>query len=393
VSAWPVDRDPTDYEVGHAEVVLPDRVLSDGRVVVRAGLIVEVGPHPRGAHTNLDARGRHLLPGLVDVHSDTLSRECHPRPGASLPVEFALASAAARLRAAGVTTAFHGLAYQARSAVGVPISSPGAGDLAAALDGAAVSTSGPDHRVLHRLDIRCPEGRADLERRLAAVWARGELPVVSHEDHTPGQGQYADPATMRRWLVTGEGFTEESARAHVDWWRRSRDERAALAHDTLAWLGDLAGAGRLLLFGHDPATPEDIDGLVARGGTVAEFPTSRAAARHARDCDLVIVVGAPNVVRGGSHAGNVAAAELAAAGLADALASDYLPTALLPAALRLVRAEALPLPAAIGLVTSGPAAAVGLHDRGRIAPGRRADLVLADLGAPIPEVRMVLTAS
>lgn len=376
---------PSDYDLGHVDAVLPGSVVEDARVVVRDGVIVGVGPHPPGASADVDGAGLFLLPGLIDVHSDVLSKECHPRPGADLDPAFALASAGARLRAAGITTAYHGLAYQERSAVGVPIDSPRAPDLAPVVDGSAADAV-VDHRVLHRLDQRCPVGRAQLEDRLAGL-PPGAVPVVSHEDHTPGQGQYADPSTMRHWLEIGERMTPAQAAEHVAWWRERREDAVAVRDDTLAWLGDLAHAGRILLWGHDPATAGDIDALVARGGRVAEFPTTRVAAERARAAGLTIVAGAPNVVRGGSHAGNVAAAELASLGLVDALASDYLPTALLPAVVQLARDGALSLPAAIGLVTAGPAAAAGLEDRGRLAVGLRADLVVADLSGRHPVVR------
>ncbi|MFC4005351.1 alpha-D-ribose 1-methylphosphonate 5-triphosphate diphosphatase [Prauserella oleivorans] len=382
---------PADYDLGHVRAVLPDRVVEDARVVVRDGVIVDVGPHPRGASTDVDGGGLHLLPGLIDVHSDTLNKECHPRPGASLAPGLALASASARLRAAGITTAYHGLAYQERSAVGLPIDSPRAVELAPAVDAANGAGALVDHRVLHRLDVRCVSGREQLEKRLAEP-AAGDLPVVSHEDHTPGQGQYADPATMRHWLEVGEGMTAADAAEHVAWWQASRERACAAGRDTLDWLGELARAGRIRLWGHDLDSAEAVDALLDRGGRVAEFPTTRAAAERAREAGVLVVAGAPNVVRGGSHAGNVSAAELAAAGLVDALASDYLPTALLPAAVHLAERGVLGLPEAIGLVTSGPANAVGLDDRGRLAAGRRADLVLADLAGPHPVVRWVARA-
>lgn len=357
--AWPLDAPPDDYVLGHVRAVLADRVLDDARIVVREGRIAEVGQHPSGTEADVDGRGRWLLPGLVDVHSDALGRAAQPRPGVSLDPDFALVSATDRLRGGGVTTAFHGLAFQARTPVGLPIGSPGAEELYDAV------TAGGQY-VLHRLDIRSATGRALLERRLDGLPTAGSPPVVSHEDHTPGQGQYADPATMERWLRTGEGMTAEQAAAHVSSWRASRDEHLDLRDETLAWLGGLARAGKIVLFGHDPQTREDVEGLAARGGRVAEFPTTIEAARAAQDHGLLAVAGAPNVVRGGSHAGNVSAAALVAEGLIDALATDYLPSALLPAALGLVRSGLATLPQAVALITSGPAACVGLVDRGAL---------------------------
>jgi alpha-D-ribose 1-methylphosphonate 5-triphosphate diphosphatase len=388
-SGWPVGSPPPDYEVGHVRAVLPDGTLDDARVVVRDGRLAEVGPHPPGSGADLDGRGAFCLPGLIDVHSDVLSRECRPRPGAAIPVDLAVASVTPRLRAAGITTAYHGVAFQARSAVGVPIGSPSADDLYDTL-GDVWSGSQTD-AILHRLDVRCPDGVDALGRRLARI-PPSMTPIVSHEDHTPGQGQYADPATMRRWMVEGEGMSDVEAAEHVDWWRSSRAERHDLRERTLAWLGELATAGRIRLFGHDPETTDDVAALVARGGRVAEFPTTVAAARAARTAGLRVVAGAPNVIRGGSHTGNVSATELVAGGLVDALASDYLPTAMLSAAITLVRRGLRTLPGAVALVTSGPADAVGLDDRGSLVAGQRADLVLADLDGGWPVVLATLVA-
>lgn len=367
--------------------MLPSGVLDDARVVVRGGVVVDVGEHPPGADSDVDGRGAYCLPGLVDIHSDVLSRECRPRPGARFPVDFGMASVTPRLRAAGITTAFHGLAFQARSAVGIPIGSPSAAELYDAVS--ARPTGG--HAILHRLDVRCPTGVAALSDRLARL-PSSVIPVVSHEDHTPGQGQYADPATMRRWLVESEGMSADDAAEHVDWWRSTRDERMELRDRTLSWLGELALAGRIRLFGHDPETAADVAALAARGGGVAEFPTTMVAARAAASAGLRVVAGAPNVIRGGSHAGNVAATELVSAGVVDALASDYLPAAMLAAATRLARDGFVTLSTAVGLVTSGPAAAVGLVDRGSLVAGQRADLVIADLDRDWPVVHTCLVA-
>lgn len=393
-----------DLVLGHAAAVLPDRVLDDARVVVRDGRVAHVGPHPGGAACDFDARGAWLLPGLVDVHSDLLSREIRPRPGVVLDPSFAVASAAARLRAAGITTAFHGLAFQERSIVGTPINSPAASELSEAL--LSTDDTQIDHQVLHRLDVRSEYGRKLLEKTLQSrddppsPSLQGEVrgkrqspestvPVVSHEDHTPGQGQFADPVKMERWLIQGEGMTNSEAADHVEWWRSTRDEQHAVREAALSWLEGLVRSGHIRLFAHDLATPEEVSAAAGRGCSVAEFPTSIAAARAARDHGMLVVAGAPNVVRGGSHTGNVSAAELVSAGLTDALASDYIPASMLPGALRLVRDGVASLPQAVRLVTSGAAACVGLDDRGYLVEGHRADLILADLSKRWPSILAV----
>ncbi|KRQ18105.1 MULTISPECIES: alpha-D-ribose 1-methylphosphonate 5-triphosphate diphosphatase [Mycobacteriaceae] len=394
MTAWTPGQPLPDYVIGHVIAVLPERLVDDAHVVVREGKIAEVGPHSPGLRYDLDGRGAALLPGLVDAHSDALGLELRSRPGTEIDATFALASTGSRLRASGVTTVFHGLAFQRRSIVGMPIGSPNASELSAALcerdDDYHV-----DHRVLHRLDVRCEQGRALLEEQLVAYKARrpAVAPVVSHEDHTPGLGQFADPATMCRWLMIQEGMSETQAASHVTRWRAERERYADVRDETLVWLSTLARAGQIRLFGHDLATGNDIAELADRGGLVAEFPTTMQAAKAARDRDLFVVAGAANVVQGGSHTGNVSAAELVAAGLVHALASDYLPTSMLAAAVHLARQGLLSLPQAVTLVTLGPAVCVGLNDRGALREGMRADLVLADLSPTWPVVHAVLRAS
>jgi alpha-D-ribose 1-methylphosphonate 5-triphosphate diphosphatase len=161
----------------------------------------------------------------------------------------------------------------------------------------------------------------------------------------------------------------------------------------MAWLGSLAVAGRIRLVGHDMDSRAAVEALRARGGSVAEFPTTVDAARAARELGLPIVMGAPNVMRGESHSGNVSAAALVELGLVDALASDYLPSGLLAGAFTLARNGLTTLPAAIGLVSSGAAAAAGLSDRGRLAAGLRADLALVDDAGTWPVVRATFRAA
>ncbi len=297
----------SDLVIGHASAVLPDVVIEDARLVVRGGRIAHVGPHPPGASCDLDVRGAYLLPGLIDVHSDMLSREMRPRPGVVLDPSLAIASAGARLRAAGTTTVLHGLAFQERSIVGTAIDSPAASELSEAL--ACTDDRQVDHQVLHRLDVRCEYGRELLEKELEpraellsrpadrsgspAPEGRGAgVPVVSYEDHTPGQGQFADPMTMQRWLVLNEGMSQDDAADHVEWWRSSREKRQGVRDRVLAWLESLARKGLIRLFGHDLATRDDVEAAAALGCSVAEFPTTLEAARAARDQGMLVIAGA-----------------------------------------------------------------------------------------------------
>lgn len=389
---WALGRPPENYALGHVRAVSPDRVIDDARVVVRDGRVADVGPHPGGASSDADGRGLLCLPGLIDVHSDGLERERAPRPGAELPWEFALLSFEGKLRAAGVTTVFHGASFEVGAsplAVASPI--PVRSVAAAQQVCEVVAGRGPgpvDHQILHRLDVRSAPGLAALQARVAQLHA---VAVVSHEDHTPGQGQYTDRRYYERFVAGTKGLTEAQARRHVDELITDRDAMAEVRDASLRWLGDRARAGAVHLFGHDPTSAAEIAALAARGGAVAEFPTTVEAAAAARERGMPVVMGAPNVLRGSSHAGNASAGELARRGLVTVLASDYLPSGLLGAVFTLA-GSVMALPAAVRLVTEGAAEAVGLTDRGALVEGRRADLVLVEAGDPWPVVRSVLRA-
>lgn len=399
-AGWPAAAAPGDYVLGGVRAVLPDAVIDDARVVVRGGLIVEAGPAPGGSAADIDGDGLLCVPGLIDVHSDALEVERAPRPRALLPWEFAVVSLEAKLRAAGITTAFHGAGFQTKQASGLQRTVGSAVELCAAIDARAAAPDPlVDHRVLYRLDVRSADGAEALAGVLAsreaagAARAGGPPPLVSHEDHTPGQGQYADRRYMERNVASAAGLSAEQAARHVDEMIIERDGQLPVLDRNLAWLGELARAGRIRLVGHDMDSPEAVAALRARGGSVAEFPTTTGAARAARESGFPVVMGAPNVMRGESHSGNVSAAELVGLGLVTALASDYLPSGLLAGALTLARRGLTTLPSAIGLVTAGPAKSAGLTDRGSLAAGLRADLALVDDSGHWPVVRAVFRAA
>lgn len=388
-SPWAIGRSPQHYVIGDVRVVLPHAVTERASVVVEDGRVAEIIV---GGSLAADVAGSGLLlvPGLIDVHSDALEKERVPRPAAPLPLDFALRSFDAKVAAAGITTMFHGAGFHRKVSDGVTRTPVTALELCEAVD--AFVSDRVDHRVLHRFDVRGEEGAQMIRQRLAHIADRGEPALLSHEDHTPGQGQFADIEHFIGALMAG-GSSREDAERHVE--KRLSDARTSehVRDASLAWAGDQAKAGRVRLVGHDPDSAEAVDALVERGGSVAEFPTTLEAALRARERGLVIVAGAPNVLRGGSHSGNVAAADLIQRGLVDALASDYLPSSLLASAAVLVRDGVLALPEAVGLVTGGAASAAGLTDRGRIVPGARADFALVDDRSAWPIVVTTLRGS
>lgn len=365
----------------------PNGVLDDRTVVVEDGLITDVttGPAPEGA---TDGAGMLLLPGLVDCHSDGLERERSPRRTASFPLDFALLTFEGRLAAAGITTVFHGIGFQDNEKNGRSLA------LADASCQAIEERRGSapvDHRLLVRTEARSENGpHAALPwiERFTEPGPDGEtvVPIVSFEDHSPGQGQYRnvdqfraaiDPATLPDGETVDSYVAARLAEAEAAQHLRAtnREQLRALAVD-----------GRIRLLAHDCESPDDVDEAHAASAAVAEFPLTVDAARRARALGMQVVMGAPNAMRGRSHSGNASAAEVVAHGLCDALASDYQPATMLAAAFSLVAHGTCSLHDAVGLITEGPARTVGLSDRGTVAVGRRADLVLVDDAGRWPQV-------
>lgn len=362
------------YAITNVRAVLPDRVLDNASVVVEDGIIAEVvesGTRPRGA---IDGANLLLLPGLVDTHSDGLEKEASPRRTAHFELDYAISAFEGRLRSSGVTTVFHGVGYQERSTRTVA----SARATHRALESRqATGRSLVDHHVLFRFEARDPHA---LEPMLEDL-TRGDLgraPLISFEDHTPGQGQYrdleqfaaaVDPASLPAGVSLEQYVLDIVAEAETKLELRDR---------SIARLAPFARSGEITMLAHDTEHASDIEQASAAGATVAEFPITVEAARAARAHDMRVVMGAPNALRGSSHSGNVSARELVESGLCDALASDYLPPAMLASAFVLADQGHCSISQAIGLITSGPADLCGFADRGRLAVGQRADLVLVD---------------
>lgn len=386
--------DTADFTLHNVRAVMRDRIIDDAIVIVEDGYIAEVRQRgPSRPDSSIDGYGSFCLPGLVDCHSDGLEKEISPRPNVVLPVDFALRSYEARVRSAGVTTLYHGVGYQNGTRHSRTIER--AEEMVRELHNRRLEPDAlVDHRILYRLDARYPEGYRALGARFDSGMGPLEpCPYVSYEDHTPGQGQYKNPETYRSWIAgsvenAGKDPDEELARVIAE-----RDALIEHRAENLRWLVALAREQRVRLVCHDPTSRQDIEHAALWPASVAEFPTTVEAAHVARDHGMPTVMGSPNVMRGGSHSGNVSAEELVKLGLCTALASDYQPATMLAAAFQLAERGSASLPVAVRLVTEGPATMLGLTDRGSLDVGQRADLVLCHFDGRWPTVRHVWRAT
>lgn len=357
--------------LANAELILPDRVIR-GAIHVEDGIIAgitEGGAVPSGA---ADCEGAHIAPGLVELHTDNLERHIQPRPGVFWPHSAAIFAHDGELASAGITTVLDAVRVGS-----IPQDGAGYTKYARPLVSEinALSAAGRT-RISHWIHLRSEVCSETLLDELAEFGPDDRVRLVSLMDHTPGQRQFRDLTKLAQYVQGKKGLSDAEFAEHVARLRALRD-RYGEAHEA----GAVAAAARIgaTLASHDDTTAEQVAASAGYGIQLAEFPTTEEAARACRNHGIAVMMGGPNLIRGGSHSGNVAAEDLAGIGLLDILSSDYIPSSLLLGACHLARFWQ-DLPRAFATVTDAPARATGLTDRGRIEPGLRADLIrLTDL--------------
>ena len=363
----------------NARIVLADEIV-EGSLASSDGLITAIEAGPALTGENLD--GDYLIPGLVELHTDHLESHYRPRPGVFWDAMAALHAHDVQISGSGITTVFD--AVRIGSDLDMPQMREHAGRLVEAVrDARGAGWLRSDH-LIH---LRCELPSADVTEHFESFVDHPTTRLISLMDHTPGQRQFTSLETYKLFYKKQLGVTQDEVERYL---------AAALAqHERYAapnrrHLVARARALNLAMASHDDATLAHVEEAVEDGVAIAEFPTTLEAASAAHDAGLAILMGAPNVVRGKSHSGNISATDLVRAGLLDILSSDYVPFALLQAAFVLPqRVDGLGLPQALATVTSNPARAAGLDDRGEIAIGKRADLVRVKMVGNLPVVRGV----
>lgn len=364
----------------NARVVTEAEVFG-GTVVVRGGRIAAVERGRSGLAAAQDLEGDLLIPGLVDVHTDNLERHMMPRPGVRWSARAALLAHDAQVAAAGVTTVLDALCVGEVEHADQrdQMFREGVAELRALGSRGLL-------RAEHFLHLRCEISVATMLASFETVAEDPLVRMVSLMDHTPGVGQFADVERYVKKNARTLGMNETEARAYVVRRRETRDRVRDANRDAI--LARLAGRD-VALASHDDRTEAEVAAWHDAGLTISEFPVSLEAAAAAKARRMSVIAGGPNIVRGGSHSGNVAAAELVARALVDVFASDYVPASMLASAFLLHDRHGIALPAAIATVSAAPARVVGLADRGAIASGLRADLMQVHLADGHPLVRQV----
>jgi alpha-D-ribose 1-methylphosphonate 5-triphosphate diphosphatase len=363
----------------NGRMVLADRVMH-GSLATAQCLITTIDTMPNNAPGAIDLDGDLIIPGIIDLHTDNLERQVQPRINARWPSRSAMIAHDAQCAGAGVTTVFDSFCVgdlgfeEDRKRTFIE----GVADLDALTDAGLLKSD-------HRIHLRCELPAPDMEALFNPYADHPRLALVSLMDHSPGVGQWGDVSQFRA-ILRRDGMTEAQIDARLEHHREGR----------LRWRGrnrrivlDRMHARPIAIASHDDRTAAEVTENVADGIRIAEFPVSMEAALAARAHGIEVIAGAPNIVRGGSHSGNVAAADLLRAEAVDAFASDYVPASLLEAAVMATTIAEITLPRAIALVTDRPARMAGLSDRGRIEVGLVADLVRVRIHEGMPIVRGV----
>lgn len=365
----------------NARVVLPNEVVT-ASLQIADGTIGAIDQSPASAAEDLE--GDYLLPGLVELHTDRLEGHLQPRPKVAWPTASAILAHDAELTAAGITTVLDSLRIG-----DTPKEDSNLRRLRDCRDSLRDLTGEGLLRADHYLHIRCELACPGVVEHLAKFLEDPRLILVSLMDHTPGQRQFVHMDAFWTYYqgrynlshAEMEAYVAAKLEEHERWGKPNRPRVAGICRER-----------NMTVASHDDATQAHVEEAAAFGLTISEFPTTVEAASAARRHGLGTVGGAPNLVRGGSHSGNVSVGELAQRNLVDALASDYVPASLLQGAMLLHTRFGYSLPSAVATVSTNPARMVGFDDRGEIALGKRADLVQVRLHGGLPVVRKVWRA-
>ena len=363
--------------ITNARVVTANEVFT-GSVVVEGGRITNVDRKASSVKAAEDWEGDYLLAGLVELHTDNLEKHLEPRPGVRWPAISALLTHDAQVSTAGITTVLDSMGvgdFDERSIR--------ASGLQAATDALNEARKKGLLRAEHLLHMRCEIACDNVVEVVEPFLDDPTVRLVSLMDHTPGQRQWMNIEKFRTYTQRNQKWSDEYLAEVV---QGRLDMQARNSDRNRLRLLELCNDRNLPMASHDDTVPEHVEEAVAAGFRISEFPTTESAARAARKHELGIVMGAPNLIRGGSHSGNVSALDLAHADLIDVLSSDYVPHSLLHAAFLLRDQAGWPLPKALATATLNPARLVALDDRGEIAIGKRADYIRVreSLGVPVP---------
>lgn len=355
---------------------LPDQEVL-GTLVVRDGLIADI--QPGVVNHGEDGEGDYLLPGLIELHTDNLERCMSPRPGIRWPLAAAAVYHDRDLASAGVTTVCDAIAIGDVSPKSSRLT-----DYAPMIDIITQNQAAGSFCVEHRIHLRCELAYEQVYEITEQYADNPLLSMISLMDHTPGQRQFVHLDKFKEYYMGKHGVKADEIEDLII---TRQQKQQIYAQKNRQALVELTQAKGISLASHDDATVEHVQEAVQDGVVLAEFPTTLAAAKAAHNSGLQVLMGAPNLVLGGSHSGNVSAMELVLHNLVDVISSDYVPQSLLQSIFIIAHKTGKPIYEAMGLFTSNPATAIHLFsDRGSLEVGKRADFITVHDDGIVPRL-------
>ncbi|MGA2545866.1 MAG: phosphonate metabolism protein PhnM [Rectinemataceae bacterium] len=379
------------YAITNGAIVGENEVLTGMDLIVDGDTIADIVPSgglPASRGVVVDARGAFLMPGFVDIHADYIERMAAPRPTSLMDFSLSLREAERELATHGITTMFHSLSFFDHVVFDSnPIRDP---ENTKRFIDIIDSSHESKHLIRHRFHARFEIDNLRRVEEIRGYIRDGKVHLISFMDHTPGQGQYRDLGMYRGTIKGYRGLSDDEIDREI----LHLQGKVKLEESVIRAIADLALSNGIAVASHDDDSLEKLAFVHGLGATISEFPITLEAAREARRLGMRTVVGAPNVLLGGSHSGNLSAVEAVRGGCVDILCSDYYPAALLHSVFSLAEKQGLGLPAATRLATLHPAMAVNMGDRlGSLVPGKKADLILVEkIGDGFPVVVMVVVA-
>ena len=381
-----IEADNQPFIIANGRVILKDRVAEAAAVVIAEGRIAAVLEHEeetagwlkdKPAALVIDAAGRYVLPGLIDIHCDAIEKEVQPRPNTLFPLELALLEFERKLPVHGITTMYHSLS------LGVGLSLRGDHLLTSMIEligSYRKKRSMIRNRIHLRYEVSHLAGLPIVERYLH----NKSIDYLSFMDHSPGQGQYREPGSFERYVMKNQGVDTEEVQVIV---KELLERQQQVNWDQLRRLGKLANDRKIAVASHDDDSPAKVDDSRRFGVSVCEFPINLETALYAARQGMQICVGAPNVVRGVSHDKNLRATDANKADAAHILCSDYHPSSMLAAIFKLAQEGTADLPAAVRMATLNPGTALYADkELGSIEPGKAADMIIVDQYEGLPWV-------
>ncbi|WP_198470835.1 alpha-D-ribose 1-methylphosphonate 5-triphosphate diphosphatase [Acetomicrobium sp. S15 = DSM 107314] len=367
-----------------ANIVLPNGMLEEGYLRIEDGIIIDVGagrPSPEKGISYIDASGLYILPGLIDIHSDAVEKEVQPRPNVTIPIPSSCRELERKLAAVGITTIFHSLSFSGGEGIR-------SNALAAECARFIRRRADQEHLIRNLVHLRYEIGNTKALELIYELLEEGACDLVSFMDHTPGQGQYRDVSQYHHYIKKTFWLEDKDCQRLIEEKIQARQRVDFRALSNLARSAKDAG---IPLASHDDDSPERVEVASAMGVDVMEFPMNLETAKYARNLGLHVCVGAPNLLQGRSHNGNLSAQVAVEDGAADILCSDYYPPALLKGIFKLAD-NGMDISRAVNLASLNPAIALGLDDEiGSLEVGKKADFILVRLEENDPLVITTVT--